>query len=185
MSFNDWFQINYATQDHISTVGLTEVFSAIDSANRAGYMINHSNDPKLLMIDPEHLFDVADSLGCPIKTPKNKLEVEFKKLIWPKYLGEREFRTAMWPSNKRVRCWTFDINKSESYMTHEASLLVKQSLNKDQIVEHLDQVQSSLGVWRDTLMGVPSATQIALTAAELANLLSGYYEAIDKAKSML
>lgn len=56
---------------------------------------------------------------------------------------------------------------------------------KEKIFERLDDVQSQLGVWRDTLLSMPPSTQVTLTAGELANVLSRYYEQINAAKTKL
>lgn len=176
-----FLQINYQTSDHISTPALTQFFGVIDAAGALGYVINHSNQANRLMIDPAHLYDVAEALGNPIKYSPDEMITHLNKLTWPKYIGKNQFKTSIWPSAKRVTCWTFDLNKSESDMTHKPL----NNMAKEKTFERLDDVQSQLGVWRDTLLSLPPSTQVTLTAGELANVLSSYYEQINAAKTKL
>jgi hypothetical protein len=179
MSMSDWFQINYVTSDHISRPALTEFFSAIDAANRAGYMINHCNDSMCLMIHPDHLYDVADSLGLKIHTTPEKMLLDLKQLVWPRFLGSRKLNTSLWPSATRLTCWTFDISKSESDMTQPNPTRTI----RDEAFNHLEDVYSLISVWRDTLLSLPPSAQVNLTAGQLSTVLSNYCEQLDLART--
>ncbi|MEC7125152.1 MAG: hypothetical protein VXW16_04715 [Bacteroidota bacterium] len=176
-------QHTYQTSDHISTPALTHFFGVVDAAGALGYTVNHSNQPNRLMVDPDHLYDVGEALGYPIKHSKPELLNHLSRLVWPRYVGINEFKTSIWPSAKRVTCWTFDLNKSESNMNQTFQ---NNRLENDQtLIEHLNDVQSQLGVWRDTLLSLPPDSQVSFTASELANVLSAYYEQIGTAKTKI
>lgn len=175
MSMLDLYQVNYQTVDHISTRALTQFWGAVDAANRAGYVINHSNDPHTLMIDPSHLYDVAEALGYAITAKPETMVAEFKRLTWPRFIGTRKFRTSIWPSGKSVNCWTFDLIKSESTMDQ---LLAHQSIADDQLAK-IEHTKAQLTIWRDTINHVPKATEISYNAGELSTLLSGLIDQLN------
>ena len=174
-----FLQINYQTSDHISTPALTQFFGVIDAAGALGYAINHSNQANRLMIDPAHLYDVAEALGHPIKYSPDEIITHLNKLTWPKYIGKNQFKTSIWPTGKRVTCWTFDLNKSESDMTQP----IQPKTTKIQAFEHLEDVHAALSVWRDTLLSLPPSAQVNLTAGQLSTVLSNYCEQLDLART--
>ena len=176
MSMLDLYQVSYQTVDHISTPALTQFWGAVDAANRAGYVINHSNDPHTLMIDPNHLYDVAEALGYAIKAKPDTIAAELKRLTWPRFIGSRKFRTSIWPSGKSVNCWAFDLNKSESKMDRQ---LAHQSIADDQLAK-IEHTKAQLTIWRDTINHVPKKTELRYNAGELSTLLTSLIEQLNE-----
>lgn len=171
-----FLQINYQTSDHISTPALTQFFGVIDAAGALGYAINHSNQANRLMIDPAHLYDVAEALGHPIKYSPDELMPHLHKLTWPRYTGKNQLKTSLWPSAKRVTCWTFDLSKLESDMNQS---LQNNRLENEQTRIELEKLIAAFGVWRDTLSCVPPHAEVKLSAGELATLLTQYHDQLE------
>jgi hypothetical protein len=166
------FQLNYQTRDHICTPALTQIFSALDAANLAGYSINHSNQTNILMLDPDHFYDVADALGYPITIPPTEMIKHLKKLVWPRWVGIEKFKTSLWPTAKSVTCWTFDLNKSESKMDN-------QNLNEDQLLSRVQTMHAVIGVVRQSLNAAPLDRQVSLNAHELSIVFTQQYDLLD------
>ncbi len=177
-----FLQINYQTSDHISTPALTQFFGVIDAAGALGYAINHSNQANRLMIDPAHLYDVAEALGHPIKYSPDDILTHLSKLTWPRYIGKNQFKTSIWPSGKRVTCWTFDLNKSETSVNQTAQ---NHRLQNESTIIELEKLIAAFGIWRDTISSVPTNTEIKLSAGELSNLLTQYHDQLSQLSKTL
>lgn len=58
-------------------------------------------------------------------------------------------------------------------------------VNIDQAIEQLDDVQSLIGIWRDTLQSLDPNAHVSLSAGDLVKALTVYYDRINAAKTLL
>jgi hypothetical protein len=165
----DLFQMRYTTLDNISTPALTQFFAAIDSATQAGYAINHSSQAHMLMIDPDHLYDVVASLGVAITCTPDTLLHAFKTLRWPYFVGIKTLKTPLWPNAKRVTCWTFDLNKSDIHMTQHPDMT-------EQLRNQIESMRGTLALLRQSLNAAAPHAPVTYQAQDLSSLFAEQHD---------
>lgn len=180
MKTSQLLQITYQSSSEQHRTALTRFFGIIDTTQTYGYHVNHSTKPNLLMIDPEHLYDVADALGYPIKYSPDDMIKALETCTYPKFLGKTTVKTTLWKNQQTLHCWTFDLSKAEQTLKkHNPSTTAAQAptyVQKEQLLS----LKSQLAIWLDTASAVPPSTPITYSAESLVENLAHLIAQIER-----